>query len=372
MVKILTNAISYFFLIRHAVHESIVRHRYAPRKEETMVPDGKAALWRLVARGAGAIVPLNAARAGIPLYCVHSIGGEVTSFRDLAQRLGNEVPLYGIQAPKERLSKEFAASIEYMAESYVEALTSFQPEGELVLGGWSAGSVIALEMAQQLRARGREVPLLVLFDGDLRNTGGGTGVWNPLCYWKWMRNLPRWIADDLVRGGGWRSAARRIRGKLSGVRARSAAHDGAECRGHAVHGLVDTTGWPDGQVSFARALYDAIESYVPKAYDRRVLLYAAKTRPISELSPLEAIWAKISPAIETVHVAGTHLTLLREPGVTALVGDLRRQFGRLHREDASISGNAVTGAGAVGEPIGPLGARRSRQRFDAVDHASPV
>jgi pimeloyl-ACP methyl ester carboxylesterase len=180
-----------------------------------MVPDGKAALWRLVARGAGVIVPLNAAQAEIPFYCVHSIGGEVTSFRDLAQRLGNEVPLYGIQASKERLRKEFATSIEYMAESYVEALTLFQPEGELALGGWSAGSVIALEMAQQLRARGREIPLLVLFDGDVQNTGGGAGVWNPLCYWKWMRNLPRWIADDLVRGGGWRSAARRIQGKLN-------------------------------------------------------------------------------------------------------------------------------------------------------------
>jgi thioesterase domain-containing protein len=333
-----------------------------------MVPDGKAALWRLVARGAGVIVPLNAAQAEIPFYCVHSIGGEVTSFRDLAQRLGNEVPLYGIQASKERLRKEFATSIEYMAESYVEALTLFQPEGELALGGWSAGSVIALEMAQQLRARGREIPLLVLFDGDVQNTGGGAGVWNPLCYWKWMRNLPRWIADDLVRGGGWRSAARRIQGKLNAVRAKSAAHDEAPRRGHAVHGLVDTTGWPDGQVSFARALYDAIESYVPKTYDGRVLLYAAKTRPLSELSPLEAMWAKISPAIETVHVGGTHLTLLREPGVTALAGDLRRRFDRLGREDAPSRGDAIRTAGAVG----PSGARRSRQRFDAVDHASPA
>ncbi|HJU18776.1 MAG TPA: thioesterase domain-containing protein [Stellaceae bacterium] len=315
----------------------------------------------MVARGAGAIVPLNAARAGIPFYCVHSIGGETTSFRDLAQRLGGAFPLYGIQAPQERLSKEFAASIERLSAHYVEELTLFQPKGELVLGGWSAGSVIALEMAQQLRARGREIAFLVLFDGDLCNTGGEVGARDLRCYWKWMCNLPRLIDDDLIKGRGWRSAARRIRAKWNAVRAKSAAHDEAPSRGHAVYGLVDTTGWPDRQVSFARALYDAIESYVPQSYGGRVLLYAAKTRPLSQLSPIESIWAKITPAVETVRIAGTHLTMLREPGVTALAGDLRKRLDPLCREDAASGGDAIGAAEAVGESFSPSGARRSRR-----------
>jgi thioesterase domain-containing protein len=309
-------------------------------RKETMVPDGKAALWRLIARDADAIVPLNARREGLPFYCVHSIGGDVTSFQSLARLLGNEasISLYGIQAPKQHLSGAFAASIAHISEYYVKELISFQPQGTLVLGGWSVGSVIALEMAQQLQARGRAVELLVLFDGVLKNAGNKSGAWNPLCYWRWVGNLPRWIADDLVEGGGWRSAARRINGKLRG-------------RSHAVDGLFDTRRWPDRQVSFMRALYDAAEAYVPQAYDGRVLFYAAKTRPLSQLAPIEAAWAKIAPAIEAVYVKGTHLNLIGEPEAVALTEDLRWRLAALRREDAVIRGDSPKALEVIDERI---------------------
>lgn len=324
-----------------------------------MAPDGRAALWRLVAGKAGAIVPLNAIREGPPFYCVHSIGGEATSFRDLALRLGNEWPVCGIQVPKQHMNATFAASIAHMAQYYVEELTSFQPEGAFVLGGWSVGAVIAFEMAQQLRARGREVGLLVLFDGYLRNAGGEPGAWNPLCYWKWMSNLPRGIADELMRDGGRRSIARRIKGKLKAAWAKSAAPGGRARRSHAVDGLFDTTGWPEEYKSFIASLYDAVQTYVPKAYGGRVLLYAAKTRPLSQLSPVEAAWAKVSPALEIAHVDGTHLSLIHEPAVIALAGDLRKRLDELH-------GRAAVAAGPVKTTSREAMARIGQARIDPV------
>jgi thioesterase domain-containing protein len=316
----------------------------------------------LVAKGADVIVPLNAAQAEIAFYCVHSIGGEVTSFRDLARRLGSEWPIYGIQAPKESLNGAFAASVEHISRCYVEELTSFQPQGELVLGGWSVGSVIAFEMAQQLRACGREVALLVVIDGELKNTGGESNAWNLLSYWRWMRNLPRWIADDLVGAGGWRSAVRRSKGKLNLPRAKFAAYGEEPSRRHAVEGLFDTTGWPDGQLSFMRALYDAVEAYVPKIYGGRVLVYAAKTRPLSRPFPIEAAWAKVAPMIETVHVNGTHLTMVHEPSVAALAGDLRKRLDKLPHENVPTGENSRPIVRAIGEPVGASGARRSRSK----------
>lgn len=326
-----------------------------------MVSDGRAVLWRLVTGGAGAIVRLNATREGIPFYCVHSIGGEVGSFRDLARLLGNELPIYGIQAPKKSLNGAFAASVEHISRCYVEELTLFQPHGELVLGGWSVGSIIAFEMAQQLRARGRKVALLVLLDGELKNTGGESNARGPLVCWRWIGKLPRWIADDLVKDGGWRSAVRRSKGKLNLAWAKFAAHGGAPSRVHPVDGMFDTTGWPDGQLSFTRALYDAVETYVPKAYDGRVLLYAAKTRPLFRPFPVEAAWAKVAPIIETVHVNGTHLTMVYEPSVAALAGDLRKRLDKLRREDAWIRESSRQIARAIEEPVGASGARRARR-----------
>jgi thioesterase domain-containing protein len=278
-----------------------------------MASDGRSALWRLVARGAGVIVPLNATREGIPFYCVHSVVGDVTSFRDLARRLEGALPTYGIQAPKECLNGTFASSVEHVAKYYVEKLTAFQPEGALVLGGWSAGSVIALEMAQQLRAHGREIRLLVNLDGRLKNTGDESDAWDLRSHWRWIGNLPRWIVDDLVRDGGWRRVARRSKGKLNFAWAKFVAHGGAPNRRHAVDGMFDTAGWPDGQLSFVKALYDAVEAYVPKVYDGRVLIYAAKTPPLSRPFAVEAAWAKVAPMIETVQVNGTHMTMMREP-----------------------------------------------------------
>ena len=54
--------------------------------------------------------------------------------------------------------------IETMAAVYVDALLQVQPEGPYLLGGFSFGGPIALEMARCLRAQGRDVALLVLID----------------------------------------------------------------------------------------------------------------------------------------------------------------------------------------------------------------
>src|SRR5215467_16292057 len=51
-----------------------------------------------------------------------------------------------------------------MAAKYVKAIRSIQPEGPYLLGGWSFGGHVAFEMAQQLRAQGQPVGLLVVID----------------------------------------------------------------------------------------------------------------------------------------------------------------------------------------------------------------
>jgi thioesterase domain-containing protein len=46
----------------------------------------------------------------------------------------------------------------------VAALRVIQPEGPYLLGGWSAGGLVALEMAQQLMGQGESIALLALLD----------------------------------------------------------------------------------------------------------------------------------------------------------------------------------------------------------------
>jgi pimeloyl-ACP methyl ester carboxylesterase len=146
------------------------------------------------------ILPLNDSGTGPAFYCVHDITGIATGFRFIAEMLGPRQRFYGIQAPTKKRNAEFASSIESISQYYVDDLIKFQPEGNFLLGGYSTGAVIALQMAQQLRARGREVSLLVVFDGDLFNSGAEIKSRDPFDRLELIWNLPRWITAVVKEG----------------------------------------------------------------------------------------------------------------------------------------------------------------------------
>jgi thioesterase domain-containing protein len=102
-----------------------------------------------------------------PLFLVHPAGGHVFPYVHLAQFLGADQPLYGLQARGLEDGQEPHTRIEDMAAWYIQALQTVQPTGPYFLGGWSMGGVIAFEMAQQLHAQGQRVALLTLLDGRI-------------------------------------------------------------------------------------------------------------------------------------------------------------------------------------------------------------
>jgi len=99
-----------------------------------------------------------------PFFCVHAVGGTVLGYVELARRLGPEQPFYGLQSRGLDGDQEPCGSVEEMAALYVEAVRSIQPSGPYLLGGWSMGGTIVLEMARQLQARGEQVALMALID----------------------------------------------------------------------------------------------------------------------------------------------------------------------------------------------------------------
>ncbi|HEY4575860.1 MAG TPA: amino acid adenylation domain-containing protein, partial [Thermoanaerobaculia bacterium] len=71
-----------------------------------------------------------------PLFCVHSVGGEVVAYRDLARLLGPEQPVWGLQSPDPPLE-----DVEEMARHYIAAMRPVQPRGPYRIAGWSMGGV---------------------------------------------------------------------------------------------------------------------------------------------------------------------------------------------------------------------------------------
>jgi thioesterase domain-containing protein/aryl carrier-like protein len=99
-----------------------------------------------------------------PLFCVHGAGGNVLNFRDLSWGLHHDQPFFALQARGVDGTTRPHRSIEEMARAYVEEIRALRPHGPYFLAGYSGGGVVAFEMAQQLKALGEEVPLLVFFD----------------------------------------------------------------------------------------------------------------------------------------------------------------------------------------------------------------
>ena len=279
------------------------------------------------------LVPLASDGDGPVLYCVHAVVGEAMSFRYLAGLLGPEQRVYGIQVPPEQRTAEFASSMEAMARYYVQELTAFQPQGPYFLGGWSAGSTLALEMAQQLEASGRHVALVVALDGAPCNTGAGTSLWNPLYYWKLLYNFPRWVVDDLMVDFSVQSAVSRVRAKLASL---GTTAGGGRRRQVVplpqVEGFMNTAYFSKDHVAFMNAMYAALHRYVPKAYAGQVLLYQAKTQPLYHLLEVDRAWGRIARHLEVVKVRGTHVSLVREPYVRPIAAHLRHVLSTLRAE----------------------------------------
>jgi amino acid adenylation domain-containing protein len=112
-------------------------------------------------------VPIQPAGSRPPFFCVHPLGGEVFSYRHLAKRLGDDQPLYGLQARGLFDDGEPHLDLETMAGDYLREVRAIQPNGPYYVGGWSLGAIVAFEMAQQLRGQGQEVGLLAILDAPL-------------------------------------------------------------------------------------------------------------------------------------------------------------------------------------------------------------
>jgi thioesterase domain-containing protein len=319
-----------------------------------MTQDRNALLWRLVSKRTGCIVALGGDGERAPFYCVHSIGGEVGSLLPRANALGDERRVYGIQVPRERLGAEFASSVAAMADYYVDILTAFQPEGPFLLGGWSTGSVIALEMAQKFRQRGRNAEALIVLDGILYNTGAGISRRNPLYYWKLAANLPRWIAGNLLEGWGPVGIAKRVGRELKLLTALVGVGRRSIPPGSSVDAFIDTSGWPPEQAAFARAMCCAQESYCPEPYDGRVLLFTSKTQPLLHLLQVETTWRKVAAHLEAEHIDGTHLSMVRMPRVIYLANRIREMLA-MPLQQSPVAGESHSRA-ACHAPDGSLAA----------------
>jgi amino acid adenylation domain-containing protein len=240
------------------------------------------------------IVPIQPKGSQAPLFCVHAVDGYVLYYYKLAHYLGNDQPLYGLQAQGLDDQHMPHESIEEMATAYIEELRSLQPSGPYFLTGYSFGGLVAYEMARQLHAQGQAIAMLVLLD-----TYNAPGEWFT---WLSLRDrLSHKILERLFR------RIRRLYRKA--VDPQDKFVDRAQ--------LVQTK---------CKA---AIKKYYPQPYSNQMILIRTTIPPDkSDLQPIsigrDLGWQQlVQGGLEIQEVDCQHHTLLLEPHVEVLAQKLK-------------------------------------------------
>ena len=85
-----------------------------------------------------------------PLFLVHPDNGQVGLYCRLANALGEEFAVFGLQASGLYSDAEPLRTVPAMADAYVAAVRAAHPTGPYLLGGCAIGAAIAYEMAVRL------------------------------------------------------------------------------------------------------------------------------------------------------------------------------------------------------------------------------
>ena len=272
----------------------------------------------------GARSPLVAFRAEgtlPPLFLVHPAGGTAFRYADLARHLDPARPVFALQAAGLAEGERPVESVEEMAARYVEAIREARPRGPYLLGGWSAGGVIAQEMARLLRDAGGDVPLLVLFDADVPRPD-------------WEKIAPDDV--ELLRrftrglGGASEEALLALVDELRALPPEDRLRGLADWIARSDLGIPDTAVAQIGRaVDVFRATVRAVNAFEARPYDGPVLLLQAAEgipgQPETRPGGLPGAWRPFLRGPFAVReVPGTHGTLVFEPHVSVLAPVLER------------------------------------------------
>ena len=89
-------------------------------------------------------------------------GGVLFPCYHLLKYWENDRPFYGIQDPSLNKTTPIFRTVEDLARGNIDVMKAQQPRGPYIIGGWSFGAMVALEMARQLGRSGEQTELIVL------------------------------------------------------------------------------------------------------------------------------------------------------------------------------------------------------------------
>lgn len=260
------------------------------------------------------LVAIRATGTKPPLFCIHGIDGNAIGFQPLTYHLPCERPIYVFESTKLQDDSVPAFSVEELSAHYISLIKKVQKDGPYVLAGYSAGGIVAYEMARQLRAADEAVHSLIIFDSVTPEYAQlpqiAEASHNPLFLpQKVLKRVRKYVAmDKWHRASALRTNYGYYRAVLS-TKLQLKVFNTARRAGFRFKNFL----------SFRAAFLSALYKYVPQPTD--VTLHLVRTgQPVTD-DPTFG-WGTLAKNVVLHEASAGHDRLFREPevaGVSAII-----------------------------------------------------
>ncbi len=222
------------------------------------------------------VVCLQKGQGKDPLFCIHDFSGEVIIYYNMVNHLKDDQALYGIRYPRDFDPRK--QNLEALAAEYIKQMKTVHPRGPYRLVGYSAGGIIAYEMAQQLLEQNEQVQRLALLDTP-----------NYRAYPKSIEHIFRNVARYAFNWLGVLS----FRDKLRFARVGFAGFEAQ------------------------KSMQLLLSGYLPKKYKGKLILFKASKRRM----PMDQYlgWHAFAQSIEVYEISGNHVSIINEENFKKIV-----------------------------------------------------
>ena len=261
-----------------------------------------------------ACVEMKPGNGAPPVFFIPGAPGSILQLGPITAAMTGPMPVYAIRPRGLEEGEAPCETIREMAAYAIAQIKKLRPTGPYPLVGYSAGGLVALEMAQQLAETGDKVPLLVLLD-----TYPSRAVWPLACHaeilgrqvfralWALRRFGPVSLAREITRRvrslAGYLSAS-----GVSVLRPPPLVAEGVSAASRRVH----------------LASYNAGEAYRPALYRGKVLFVQPQEVPNLEPRSPTLVWRRFLSDLEIRRVPGSHLGMVDDGA--AAIGECLSEF----------------------------------------------
>ncbi len=293
---------------------------------------------------AATVVGIHPDGSLLPLFLVET-WNERKRYRALARHLGPDQPIYSISPPTGERLEDFPSTLDEWSDLVLERILSIGYEGPYLLGAWSFGGVICLEVAEKLEARGHPVALVAMLDTRLPKTHPKTrkGKRKTTKLYKISRRLNEYV---LLETRGQKNAHirkrlrrkfRKLSGKLRKLGNRLIGRQTPARRQVIAEDQVVIGPGGRRMPFLQRAIHVVYLKYEKRESSIPVAQFWCQDSLQRAAGDASLGWARyLRGDLEIVRLPGTHYTMFKEPHVSFLAKHLAKSLERARERAAGL------------------------------------